>query len=379
MIDQAKLDAGTAALTQRMQEAIALGYVPTIAAATKVAEAVTVAAVATEKASDSIAASLFRLGAASAETIATLDALIAKGQAAQAAMAGGGGGGGGAGGGARGGATIAAGGGAGRRATIRSTSRRSGGSSGRRRARGSRRSRPATCRRARATILAARRSAAKRPGASSRRRARRPAPIVSPWRNVPSFQLGGAARLRPGADHCAWRRARRARRRRRRPRHATVHVTVNQTGTVISQDRDWRTLVETIRAEIVGRVLDARAPARLLCRQRARGCRGDAHARRRDRRQRGRAAASIGISGSSAKTPARPGSARGTLIAGSTRPPSPCTRGSWPGAAIAGVPLTLASSDDDAAWSDPRHGDAGGRRAGARAAHAVRRARAISA
>jgi hypothetical protein len=81
-------DEGTAALTKRMQDAITLGYVPTVEAAKKVTEAVTVATEATKTAGESIAASLFKAGAASEGLIATLDALIAKGAAAQAAFAG---------------------------------------------------------------------------------------------------------------------------------------------------------------------------------------------------------------------------------------------------------------------------------------------------
>ena len=87
VIDQAKLDAGTAALTTRMQEAIALGYLPTVEAAKKVSDAVTVVAEVSKVAGDSIASSLFRAGAASEQTIAILDAVIKKGQEAAAAMA----------------------------------------------------------------------------------------------------------------------------------------------------------------------------------------------------------------------------------------------------------------------------------------------------
>ena len=78
--------AGVAALERNMVEAIRNGYVPTAEAAAKVTEAVTATAVATEQASASVAAGLFRMGAASAETIATLDALLAR----AAAVSGGG-------------------------------------------------------------------------------------------------------------------------------------------------------------------------------------------------------------------------------------------------------------------------------------------------
>jgi hypothetical protein len=85
VITQKQYAEASRVLTERLQDAVRLGFVPTTEAADKTSVAMTTAAGAAEAAGSSIAASLFRAGAAAQETIEILDMLIARGRAAQQA------------------------------------------------------------------------------------------------------------------------------------------------------------------------------------------------------------------------------------------------------------------------------------------------------
>jgi hypothetical protein len=206
---------GVAALEAKMVEAINLGYVPTVEAANKVAETVTVAAVATEKASDSVAAGLFRMGAASADVIATLDAVIAKGIAASSAFAGAGRGGPVGSTGAGSAVRPEAGGGGGPSSGVY------GGPFG-------------------GSVLGDIVNQPKGSGLTPFNPAYNP--VLGPGQEsgtvnrsvTPNPNPASAAGYRPQATV------------------QTVNLTVNQTGTVISQERDWGTLVESMRQSLGG-------------------------------------------------------------------------------------------------------------------------------